>query len=198
MKVWKALYTTLFSIGYVLTSAPAKAQELSPQTVVDGVYTGIQHIHGYEATPKLIWDISPGAVGACGYIDGSQYCPRNHTIYITRQDIYMAYQHGDSAVAYLIAHEYAHAMQTAFEFNSRVTPISELQADCLAGVYIGLIPNIVFDNQDILEIASFAYRIGDYAWWSRHHHGTPKQRVQAVVIGLRGATNGKGVTACRL
>ncbi len=49
----------------------------------------------------------------------------------------MAYQHGDAALAYIVAHEYAHAMQTAYGFQPRITPISELQADCLAGVYIG-------------------------------------------------------------
>ena len=54
----------------------------------------------------------------------------------------MAYQHGDAALAYILAHEYAHAMQTALGFKPDITPISELQADCLAGLYLGLITNI--------------------------------------------------------
>ncbi|MUG94847.1 hypothetical protein F7734_21775 [Scytonema sp. UIC 10036] len=110
----------------------------------------------------------------------------------------MAYQHGDAALAYIIGHEYAHAMQTAYGFQPRVTPISELQADCLAGVYLALIPNIVFDKRDILEIATLAHRIGDYQWGHRHHHGTPEQRVRAVVLGMKGAVNRSGIRACQV
>lgn len=109
----------------------------------------------------------------------------------------MAYQYGDAALAYIVAHEYAHAMQTAYGFQPSITPISELQADCLAGVYIGLIPNIEFDNRDIQEIASFAYRIGDYNWHNPQYHGTPQQRVKAVVLSMQSSVQGKnGVKAC--
>jgi uncharacterized protein len=199
MKLIKVLTTALLSLGCVLISLPAKAQQQwRPQAVVDGVYAGIQHIHGYQATPKLIWDIAKGSRGGCGRIYGSHYCKLNHTVYITRQDGRMAYQYGDAALAYIIGHEYAHAMQTAYQFGSNYTPVSELQADCLAGVYLGLIPNIQFDNNDILEISALAYHIGDYEWGSRHHHGTPKQRVQAVIIGMQGSQNGKGILACKV
>ncbi|MEA5596626.1 hypothetical protein [Rivularia sp. UHCC 0363] len=71
-------------------------------------------------------------------------------------------------------------------------------ADCLAGVYLELIPNITLDDRDICEIATFAYRIGDYAWGHEHHHGTPKQRVQAVVIGMKGSLNGKNINSCHM
>ncbi|AKG20714.1 neutral zinc metallopeptidase [Calothrix sp. 336/3] len=197
MKKLQALFTTLATFGCVLLSAAAKA-ELPPKAVVDGVYEGIQQIHGYKATPKLIWGVPQGKRGVCGRISGSHYCTHNHTVYITQQDIRMAYQFGDAALAYIIAHEYAHAMQTAYGFQPRNTPMSELQADCLAGVYLGLIPNMNFDEKDILEISSLAYHIGDYAWGSRHHHGTPKQRLNAVVTGMVGSQNGKGVSICRL
>lgn len=195
MRILKTFTTTLFGIGCVFVALPARA-EWRPQAVVDGVYEGIQRIHGYKATPKLIWGIGRGYRGACGSISGSHYCTRNHTVYITQQDIQMAYRYGDAALAYIIGHEYAHAMQTAYGFNPRSTPVSELQADCLAGVYLGLIPNITFDQRDILEIQALAYRIGDYSWGSRHHHGTPKQRLYAVTTGMRSAVNGKGVRTC--
>lgn len=197
MKALKALTTALISMTSVLANIPVKA-EWAPQAVVDGVYGGIQHIHGYKATPKLIWNIAKGSRSSCGRIYGSLYCKLNHTVYITRQDIQMAYHFGDAALAYIVAHEYAHAMQTAYRFQPRSTPIIELQADCLAGVYLGLIPNIVLDERDTQEIASLAYHLGDYAWGSRHHHGTPEQRVKAVVLGMRGAVNGKGFATCRV
>lgn len=196
MKINKVLTNIIVGIGYLFVSLPVKA-EWKPGTVVQGIYSGIQQIHGYQATPKLIWDVPNGARGGCGRIYGSHYCVRNHTVYITRQHIRMAYQHGDAALAYIVAHEYAHAMQTAYGFQPSITPISELQADCLAGVYIGLIPNIEFDNRDVQEIASFAYRIGDYNWHNPQHHGTPQQRVKAVVLGMQSSVQGKsGISAC--
>ncbi|NET55036.1 MAG: hypothetical protein F6K47_02175 [Symploca sp. SIO2E6] len=109
-----------------------------------------------------------------------------------------AYNHGDAALAYIVAHEYAHAMQTAFGFQPNITPISELQADCLAGFYLGVIPNIVFDTSDILEIGSFAHSVGDFETWHDDHHGTPKQRIKAVSIGIDASSEGmQGVRTCQ-
>jgi hypothetical protein len=196
MKKLKAIVTAVFSAGCVLAAAPVKA-ELSPEAVADGVYRGIQHIHGYKATPRLVWNVTYGQRGACGAVRGSHYCGRNHTVYIAQQDIRMAYQHGDAALAYIIAHEYAHAMQAIHGFMPKSVPAAELQADCLAGVYLNAIPNLTLDQRDIQEITTFAYRIGDYAQWSRQHHGTPAQRVNAVTSGLQ-AAKGKGLAVCRV
>lgn len=198
MKIFKALTTLAISIGTLFGTLPVHAREWSPKAVVDGVYSGIQKIHAYRATPRLIWNTVRGQRGNCGPIRGSHYCTRVYTVYITNRDIRMPYQHGHAAFAYIIAHEYAHAMQTPYRFGRGRSYITELEADCLAGVYLGLIPNIVFDNKDIREIATFAHRIGDYAWGSEYHHGTPKQRVKAVVIGMKASVNGKGVSACRV
>lgn len=195
MKKLKALVTALISAGCVLTVTPAKA-ELSPEAVANGVYQGIQQIHGFKATPKLVWNVTHGQRGGCGAVRGSHYCGRNHTVYITQQDIRMAYQHGDAALAYIIAHEYAHAMQAAHRFMPRTTAIAELQADCLAGVYLRSIPNLSLDQSDVQEIMTFAYRVGDYAQWSRNHHGTPIQRSKAVALGLQSSNQTKGLAAC--
>lgn len=196
MKKLQALITAAIGFGTALLPLSVKA-ELPAQAVVDGVYEGIQHIHAYRSTPKLVWNIPQGSAGACGPIQGTHYCLRNHTVYITNRDVRIAYQHGDAALAYIVAHEYAHAMQVAYRFMPRTITLSELQADCLAGVYLGAIPNLALDQRDIQEIGSFAYRIGDYAWWSRHHHGTPAQRVRAVVTGLQASRSRQGVAACR-
>jgi len=197
MKNFKAWATAALGLGFVwATAAPARA-EWAPGAVVNSVYEGIQQIHGYRATPRLIWNLRVGDRGACGPIRGTHYCTLNHTVYITQQDVKFAYQHGDAALAYIVAHEYAHAMQVAHGFMPRTTKLSELQADCLAGVYLGVIPNLTLDQKDVQEIASFAYRIGDYSWGSAHHHGTPTQRVKAVLLGMRSSAKGKGVAACR-
>jgi uncharacterized protein len=46
-------------------------------------------------------------------------------------------------------------------------------------------PDIVFDEQDIWEVAALANNIGDYNHWSQQRHGTPEERVAAVVHGLK-------------
>ena len=142
MKILKTLTAAAIGLGYVFATLPVQAREWHPKAVVDGVYSGIQRIHGYEATPRLIWNIREGNPTRCGLIHSSHYCKLDHTVYIMRRDIRMAYRYGDAALAYIIAHEYAHAMQTIHRFPPRNTPLTELQADCLAGVYLGLIPNL--------------------------------------------------------
>ncbi len=133
---------------------------------------------------------------SCGRIDGSAYCPADHTLFITTADIGRAYRYGDAALAFIIAHEYAHAMQAAFRFMPGHTPMAELQADCLAGVYLGSMPNVSVDRSDVNEIGSLAYSIGDYTW-GRLHHGTPEQRVRAVIRGISASRQGlQGAKAC--
>lgn len=189
-------------VATVLLISPAlrlNAQtEFSPDAVVQEVYNGIISLHGSQAIPELYYFVEAGTVTpSCGSINGSLYCSPNHTIYITTNDIQMAYQHGDAALAYILAHEYAHAMQTALGFKPDITPISELQADCLAGLYLGLITNIYFDPSDVEEIRSLAYRLGDNHIWAEQHHGTPQQRMDAVSIGINASLAGlDGVHQC--
>ena len=107
--------------------------EISPDAV-QAVYQGIISLHGAQAIPRLYYPVKPGSMmSSCGPVNGSAYCPPDHAIFITMAHVAIAYEHGDAALAYIVAHEYAHAMQTAFGFKPNITPISELQADCLAG-----------------------------------------------------------------
>lgn len=197
----KPLTVLLIASTALLTPLAARPNleartELPPSLVLNSVYDGIREIHGQRATPEL-YAGGRRLRSSCGVIQSSAYCPFDHMIFIPQQDINIAYQHGDAALAYIVAHEYAHAMQTAFRFQPRSTPMSELQADCLAGVYLGLIPNLEFDRSDIGEIISFAHRIGDYDWNSRHHHGTPRQRRNAVAKGMNASAQGKqGLSVC--
>ena len=183
MRRFKELATTLISIGYLLATLPARA-ELPPDAVINGVYREIVHIHGYRAAPR-IKVVRDGYPSRCGSVSFAGYCPSNHTVYITDTGIKLAYNFGDAALAYILAHEYAHAMQTAYGFTPRITPISELQADCLAGFYLGKIPNISFDRRDIQEISALAYNVGDFSYWDKNHHGTPVQRLNAVTRGIQ-------------
>lgn len=197
MNKLSAFFSAAIATGCLVWASPARAN-LSPAEVADGVYRGIQQLHGYQGTPRLVMNMGDRQRSACGVTRSTHYCARNHTVYITQQDIRAAYQHGDAALAYIIAHEYAHAMQIAYRFMPQNRTAAELQADCLAGAYLATLPNMTLDERDLHEIMTFAYRIGDYARWSQQHHGTPRQRVKAVLTGLQAATKGKGITSCRL
>ena len=204
-KTFQALTTSAIAFTSVVDSRSSmaawqqQAQELPPQQVVEQVYAGLRYIHKNKYTPQLYWNIKEGTLGGCGQILGSQYCPRNHTIYITQNHIQLAYQYGDAALAYIVAHEYAHAMQVAFKIMPRQAHAAELQADCLAGAYFGAIPNIEFDLKDAFEAASLAHKIGDYHFTSAKHHGTPEQRYKAISHGMKSSTRGAavGIRACR-
>lgn len=205
-KTFKAFTTSAIAFTSIIASKPSMAawqqqqQELAPKQVVEQVYAGIRHIHEDKYTPQLYWNVKEGTEGGCGRILGSQYCPRNHTIYITQNHIKLAYKHGDAALAYIVAHEYAHAMQVALRIMPSQIHVAELQADCLAGAYFGAIPNIQFDRKDAIEAASLAHEIGDYHFDSPQHHGTPEQRLKAIAHGMKSSTKGAaaGIKACQI
>ena len=155
--------------------------------------------------------IGPGgfARSGCGISAGDTsafYCPRDDTIYIGEQfaaDLYDGVARGlpgesagygrasgDFAVAYVLAHEYAHNVQQELGiFNAARGPEArpfELQADCLAGAWA----NSAYDQgvlrrEDLDEILDTALAVGDFEVGSAGHHGTPQERRAAVLAGFR-------------
>lgn len=184
-------------ITTVATHVPLQASELGPEVVLKAIYLGLRQVDSTRANPKVRWNVPNGSSSPCGRISGSLYCTRNNTIYITKQHMRIAYQYGDAAFAYILTHEYAHAAQTVGGFRPNNITKIELQADCLAGFYMGVMPNVTFDRQDIEEIAKLAYRIGDYEINNRQHHGTPRQRAQAVLLGFQASAQNE-IAACQL
>ena len=185
------------AIAVASTSISLNASELGPEVVIKAVYTGMRRVDSTRANPKLRWNVRNGTASRCGKVSGSMYCPRNNTIYITRQHIQMAYQYGDAALAYIVAHEYSHAIQIAGRFRPENITATELQADCLAGYYMGVMPDVSFDRRDVEEIASIAHQIGDYEFNNEQHHGTPKERARAVLTGFQ-ASQQQNINACRV
>jgi uncharacterized protein len=190
MAVMLALPLPLFS------ASKSTSQELPPHVVLQAVYDGVVYIHGGVAVPRVYRPIRPGTPTGCGPMipENAIYCKIDHSIYISTDMVARAYRYGDAALAYILGHEYAHAMQNVHGINNNRGPVSELQADCLAGFYMAAMPNVVFDRRDVQEISAFAYSLGDNNVWSQDHHGTPAQRMRAVQIGL-GANN---ISACRI
>jgi uncharacterized protein len=191
-------HVSIAIITVIGTTQPLRSTELGPEVVLKAVYQGLRKVDSTRANPRVRWNVRNGTSSPCGRISGSLYCPRNNTIYITQQHIKMAYQYGDAALAYILAHEYAHAAQIAGGFTPRNITQIELQADCLSGYYMSVMPDVSFDDKDIEEIARIAFQVGDYEYNNRQHHGTPKERALAVLTGFQAAQQANGIQTCQI
>jgi predicted metalloprotease len=181
-------------------------------TDVDGYWTKQFADAGLPA-PRVSYAWIPAgqsAQSACGTEGDSAaaYCPNDDTIYISDQFATGIYQGaldgslpgasqgfgsavGDFAVAYIIAHEYGHQVQTelgAYDRYgaSRPTMDFELQADCYAGTWAkSAADHNELDDGDVQEALDAALAVGDFDTASPGHHGTPEQREQAWTTGFK-------------
>lgn len=173
--------------------------------------------------PKLVLFRSATQSG-CGIATssvGPHYCPSDQTIYLdetffdelTNQ---LGAQGGDVAQAYVIAHESGHHLQNVLGTMERVQQASrtdqsgsnsasvglELQADCYAGVWLGVISGQnVLQPGEINEAIDAAQAVGDDRiqekvsgqispeTWT---HGSSTQRAEWFTTGY----NKKTITAC--
>jgi predicted metalloprotease len=162
-----------------------------------------------EPRVRYAW-IAPEAsvLTACGVpADGSValYCSADDTIYVGQQfaaDLYEGVLRGlpgeaagfgraagDFAVAYVLAHEYAHNLQHELGvFNNQVGPTArpfELQADCLAGAWAySVYAEGELAAGDLEEATNAALAVGDFDVGNAQHHGTPTERRDAVLAGF--------------
>jgi predicted metalloprotease len=157
---------------------------------------------------RHVW-VVPGARvdTACGAQAGDAaafYCPADDTIYVGQVFASSLYNGiltalpgeqagfgravGDFAVSYVIAHEYAHNVQQengTLAGHSRALP-TELNADCLAGTWARWdYGKGRLDPSDAQEGLDAALAVGDFDLLSPDHHGTPQERRDALLTGLR-------------
>ena len=162
-----------------------------------------------EPRVRYVW-VSPGAVvltgcGAPADDRAALYCPADDTIYVAQQfaaDLYRGVARGlpgesagfgraagDFAVAYVLAHEYAHNLQQELgAFDNAVTPSArpfELHADCMAGTWAhSVYAEGELQPGDLEEAANTALAVGDFDTGNRRHHGTPEERRAALLDGF--------------
>ena len=160
---------------------------------------------GYEWIPP--GDVTLTGCGPSADDNAAFYCPRDDTIYVAQQfaaDLYNGVARnlpgdgraaGDFAVAYVLAHEYAHNIQQELGiFNNRVSAQAkpfELQADCLAGAWAySVFQAGELEPGDLDEALSTARAVGDFDRGNEQHHGTPDERQSALRLGYEdGAPN---------
>ncbi|WP_326558593.1 neutral zinc metallopeptidase [Micromonospora sp. NBC_01796] len=129
---------------------------------------------------------------------GEQAVPRNNAVYCPAGD-FIAYdvnwavaafrQIGDAFLFFLLGHEYAHAIQARLGIQHQFTIQAELQADCMAGAYIGdSVQERQLDLQDgdLDEFRAGLVAVGDdpdQPWFAEGSHGTAEQRIDSFFRG---------------
>ncbi|SNT58613.1 hypothetical protein SAMN05421812_11131 [Asanoa hainanensis] len=139
---------------------------------------------------------------------GGEPVPRNNAVYCPAGD-FIAYdvnfavaafrQVGDAFLYYLLGHEYAHAIQARLGIEHRLTIDHELQADCMAGAYLGDSVRgkaLGVDDGDLDEFQNGLLAVGDdpsVPWFAPGAHGTAEQRTESFFLGYE-----KSLSACDL
>jgi hypothetical protein len=88
-----------------------------------------------------------------------------------------------SAIAIIMAHEFAHIVDMKYGSGLTSSKHKELFADYLAGVYM-FYRSQQFKTVFVQEAAMSFFNKGDYEFNSQQHHGTPQQRYAALMEGF--------------
>lgn len=171
----------------------ASAQTLGKLSDIFGVlptfvYFSKRNSRNAFATPKNFIRANDGSV-----------LPRDGTILFGRDLLFemMALPEGpDIAFSAICAHEFAHIAQ----FKLGIIPLlnraqrnvrrSELHSDFLAGYFAGR-RKLEKPDFNAAVYATTMEKFGDLETWSTDHHGTPKQRADAIVLGFHTAFRDK-------
>lgn len=173
--------------------------------------------YGRRYVPAQTVLYSGSTQGACGFASsatGPFYCPSDQMVYVdlsffdTIQAQFGA-RGGPIAEAYIVAHEYGHHIQNLFGVLNTAGMIrdtgpdsdivfTELQADCLAGIWLnhatetGYINSLTRD--DLIQALDAAASVGDdriqqqtqgYVVPDAWTHGSSQQRLAALQDGMR-------------
>lgn len=177
----------------------------------------------YENPGMVIFDDNvETACGSATSASGPFYCPGDRKVYMDLRffeelKTRFGAEGGDFAIAYVIAHEVGHHLQTVLGTSSKVRQLQqgkseaeanklsvclELQADFYAGVWAHYNKNLL-EAGDIEEAISAANAVGDDAIQKRMRgsvvpdsftHGTSKQRIEWFMKGYNSGDMTQGDT----
>ncbi|MDQ0246982.1 putative metalloprotease [Bacillus fengqiuensis] len=176
-----------------------------------------------EPTLVLYTDSVQSACGTAGSSVGPFYCPGDHKLYIDLSfydELQRKFQApGDFAMAYVIAHEVGHHVQTLLGTTEKVMPLRqklsqtefnkyqvrfELQADYYAGVWAHHARGMdLLEEGDLEEALNAASAVGDdtiqkkaqgYVVPESFTHGTSEQRKSWFYKGFEHGTIEEGDT----
>lgn len=125
----------------------------------------------------------PKIMNLCSSLQPDSY---NGTIRIglalLRNEFWMK-SNGDYMTTALLAHQYAHLFQCSLNGALRSWK-RELQADFLAGYFLG---RKSYNYEEQIDIQEFATILYDGGWFNPFHHGTATERAQALIDGYHNA-----------
>jgi len=179
---------------WLLQELPAKASEY--RIVAEGAAALIKMYDPMVSRVTTELGVGAGVKTPCGETTNGEieafYCGNKSTSLIVVSDNALnniGKNHGKEAVAAVIAHEFGHARQhwvSGFTSDKIWTEVvDELQADCVAGVYMRRATPFPLSEQQFDRVASFMKSIGDYAVSERDWHGTPEMRSASFRFGYR-------------
>ncbi|MGB4069941.1 MAG: hypothetical protein WBK08_18090 [Nitrospira sp.] len=100
-----------------------------------------------------------------------------------------------AAIAGIMAHEFAHIVQFKNGLGGGAVPPKELQADCLAGWYMGEKQIHLWGPHGvqiaIRSLFTSLFDKGNYNWNNPNWHGTPEQRAKMGMVGWQLALSGQ-------
>lgn len=165
--------------------------------IAEAYWTGVFDQSGitFEPVSRVIPYEREGEVDCGGQplgLKNAAYCSAGDFIAYDVNWAYDAFrQIGDAFIFYLLGHEYAHAVQLRLRVQAQFTIQQELQADCMAGAYIGDMERrnrLSLADGDTEELAAGLDAVGDdpgQPWFAEGSHGTSRQRTQAFANGYQ-------------
>lgn len=210
------------SVPYEETAEEKELAEFVSVVLADTevVWTKLFREQGLEYEEPILvlyTDSVQSACGAAGASVGPFYCPGDHKLYIDLsfyQELQDKFQApGDFAMAYVVAHEVGHHVQTLLGINEQVNALRpklsteefnkysvrlELQADYFAGVWARHQKDMNFlEEGDLDEAITAASAVGDdriqeqaqgYIVPDSFTHGTSEQRKRWFTQGFENGT----------
>lgn len=192
----------------------------------EDVWSELFNKEGTDYTYPTLVLFSGSVESACGYAGsatGPFYCPGDYKVYIDLSfynELRERFQApGDFAMAYVIAHEVGHHVQTLLEINKKVMSLRsrlseeefnqylvrlELQADYFAGVWAHYAKRMnLLEEGDLDEALTAASAVGDdriqkaaqgYVVPDSFTHGTSEQRKRWFYKGFKSGNLSEGDT----